>query len=114
MEEYVPYQTEHIYEETEQYIIYSVESVHHATAKRLSVKVILRYEFTWKEIADIAIQIKNRVLFYEVHQNAVSERYYKGKPANIVWCYFGYDEDDMIDPNFIGHTTWVDDTQDKE
>lgn len=114
VEEYVPYQTEHIYEETEQYIIYSVDPVHHATAKRLSVKVILRYKFSWKEIADIAMQIKNRVLFCEVHQNEVSERYYKGKPASIVWCYFGYDEDDMIDANFIGHTTWVDDKQDKE
>lgn len=114
VEEYAPYQVKQIYEETEQYIIYSVDPVHHATAKRLSVKVILRYKFSWKEIADIAMQIKNHVLLCEVYQNAVAERYYKGRPANIVWCYFGYDEDDMIDSNFIGHTTWVDDTQDKE
>lgn len=113
VEEYVPYQIKQIYEEAEQYIIYSVDPVHHATAKRLSVKVILRYKFSWKEIADIAMQIKNHVLLCEVYQNAVSECYYKGRPANIVWCYFGYDEDDMIDSNFIGHTTWVDDTQDK-
>lgn len=114
VEEYVPYQREHIYEETEQYIIYSVEPVHHATTKRFAVKVILKYVFSWEEIADIAIQIKNRVLYCDIYQNATSEKYFKGKPANIVWCYFGYDEDDMIDPNYIGHTTWVDDTQDKE
>lgn len=39
---------------------------------------------------------------------------YKGRAANIVWCYFGYDEDDMVDCNFICHSTWVDDAQDKE
>ena len=27
---------------------------------------------------------------------------------------FGYDEDDMVCPNYIGRTTWLDDTQDKE
>lgn len=45
---------------------------------------------------------------------AINEARYKGCAANIIWCYFGYDEDDMVDCNFICHSTWVDDTQDKE
>lgn len=54
------------------------------------------------------------MLYYEVHQNEIAEARHKGHAANIVWCYFGYDEDDMVDCNFICHTTWVDESQGKE
>lgn len=67
-----------------------------------------------EQIAGIATEIKNKVLYYDVYQNEIAEARYKGRAANIVWCYFGYDEDDMVDCNFICHSTWVDDTQDKE
>ena len=113
VEEYNPYQVAQIYEETDSYIIYAVEPKHHAFAKRLAVKVILRFQSTMELIADIASEIQNKVLYYEVHQNQIAEAHYRGKAANIVWCYFGYDEDDMIDGNFICHSTWVDDLQDK-
>lgn len=114
VEEYNPYKVAKIYEETDNYIIYGVEPVHHAGAKRLAVKVILRFQSSMKQIAEIATEIKNKVLYYEVHQNEIAEAYHIGKAANIVWCYFGYDEDDMVDCNFVCHTTWVDDLQDKE
>ena len=113
VEEYNPYKVAQIYEETDKYIIYSVEPSHHCLAKRLAIYVILRYESSMEQIADIASEIKEKVLYYEVHQNKIAEDMYKGKPANIVWCYFGYDEDDMIDRNFFCHTIWVDDLQDK-
>lgn len=114
VEEYNPYKVAKIYEECDNYIIYSVEPVHHGNVKRLSAKVILRYQSSMEQIAEIADEIKNKVLYYEVHQNKISETRYAGRAANIVWCYFGYDEDDMVDCNFICHTTWVDDLQDKE
>ncbi len=114
VEEYNPYQVAQIYEETDNYIIYAVEPVHHGLAKRLSVKVILRFESSMEQIAAISTEIKEKVMCYEVHQNEIAESRHKGKPANIVWCYFGYDENDMVDPNYICHTTWVDDSQDKE
>ena len=113
VEEYNPYKVAQIYEETDNYIIYTVEPSHHGLAKRLAIKVILRYESSMEQIANIASEIKEKVLYYEVHQNEIAEERYKGKPANIVWCYFGYDEDDMVDGNFVFHTTWVDDLQDK-
>lgn len=114
VEEYNPYKIAKIYEETDNYIIYSVEPVHHAEAKRLSVKVILRFQSSMEQIAEIATEIKNKVLYFEVHQNEIAEVCHKGHAANIVWCYFGYDEDDMVDCNYICHTTWVDDSQNKE
>lgn len=113
VEEYNPYKVAKIYEECDNYIIYGIEPVHQGNAKRLSVKVILRYQNSIEQIAEIADEIKNKVLYYEVHQNKIAETRYAGKAANIVWCYFGYDEDDMVDCNYICHTTWVDDLQDK-
>lgn len=114
VEEYNPYEVARIYEETDKYIIYAVEPVHHAGAKRLSVKVILRFQSSIEQIAEIAKEIKDKVCYYEVHQNEIAEAHHKGHAANIVWCYFGYDEDDMVDSNYICHTTWVDDLQDKK
>ena len=114
VEEYNPYKIAKVYEETDNYIVYKVEPVPHAGAKRLSVKVILRFQSSVEQIAEIATKIKNKVLYYEVYQNEIAEARYKGCAANIIWCYFGYDEDDMVDCNFTCHSTWVDDTQDKE
>lgn len=114
VEEYNPYKVAEIYEECDNYIIYAVEPVHHGNTKRLSVKVILRYQSSMDQIAEMANEIKSKVLYCEVHQNKIAEARYAGRAANIVCCYFGYDEDDMVDCNFICHTTWVDDSQDKE
>ncbi len=88
IEEYNPYKVTKIYEECDKYIIYDVEPVHYGNVKRLSVKVILRYQSSMEQIAEIAYEIKNKVLYYEVHQNKISEARYGGRAANIVWCYF--------------------------
>lgn len=113
VDKYEPYITKKIYLERDDYIIYDVEPVHIPAVKRLSVKVLLRYPCTKDEIAHIAKCVVKEVLYADVYKNEKSERHFMGKAANIIGCYFGYD-DDMIDPNFVFHTIWVDDTQDKE
>lgn len=113
VEEYNPYHVKTVYEETERYVLYEVAPVHTGLAKRLSAKVILRYKCSLEEIAAIADEIKEKIKYESVYQNEIAESRHKGKAANIVWCYFGYSEEDIVDGNFIGHTTWVDDSQDK-
>ncbi len=113
VEVYTPYQVETVYEETEKYILYAVEPVHNGIAKRLSAKVILRYRYSLEEIAKIANEINEKLRYAEVYQNAIAEARFRGKPTNIIWCYFGYGEEDIIDCNFVCHTTWVDEAQDK-
>lgn len=66
-----------------------------------------------EQIADIALEIQRKVLYYEIYQNEISEARHKNKAANMIWCHFGYDEDDMISGNLFCRTTWVDDLQDK-
>ena len=111
---FIPYSVKTFYEDTDEYIIYNVEAVHHASAKRYSAKVILKHPSNHYQISKYEKEIINKIKNLEIHNSQISENAMTGKPANIIWCYFGYDEDDMVDSNYICHTTWVDDTQDKE
>ena len=111
--DYKPYPQKTIFEETDKYIIYEVEPSHNAQAKRYAVKVLLKRPCTFEDISDITKEIINKAIRYEVYSNEISKIHYFGKPANIVWCYYGNDEEDMANCNYICHTTWVDDSQDK-
>lgn len=113
VEEYNPYEVEKIYEETEKYIIYEVKPMHHVNVKRLSVKVILRFQSTPEEISALTKEIRNKVLYCEVHSSENTEKRLKGKPANVVVCSFGYDESDMLHGTWAFRTIWVDFTQDR-
>ena len=113
VEEYTHYCRNRIFEETERYIIYDVEPTNSSSAKRYSAKVILKEPFSISEIGDISTDIKNRLLYEEVHKNEISERRWRGKPANIIWIYYGRDEEDMIHGHFLCRVTWVDEQQDK-
>lgn len=112
-EEYTTYEVKKIYCETDNYIIYSVEPMHRGIAKRYSVKVILKEPFLFKEMAEINHEIINKIIKVEIYQNKQMEARWIGKKANIIFCYFGRDEFDIINSNYICHTTWVDEMQDK-
>lgn len=111
--DYKSYLQENIYEETDKYIICEVKPLHHALAKRYGVKVLLKYPCTFEEISAITKEINNKAINYEVYNNKTGKNCHFGKPANIVWCYFGNDKEDMVNCNYFCHTTWVDDSQDK-
>lgn len=112
VEDYIPYQVERFYLETEKYIIYSVKSIP-ANIRRLSVKVILRYKYTVEEIADIVSEINSKVRFCNVYSNNQEELRFKNQPAQIIWCYLGQDEEDMVNCNYACRTTWTSHTQDR-
>ena len=113
VEEYNPYHVANVYEETERYIIYQVDPIY-SSIKRLSVKVILRFESSLEEIAEIANEIKDKLLYANVYPSAQAELRFKGEPARIIVYCFGYSEEDIIDCNYICNSIWVDDTQDKD
>lgn len=113
VEEYKPYKSEKIYKETDCYIIYSVEPTH-ANVKRISLKVILRFPSSAEEIANIAKKINQEALYYEVYNNEISENRWRGNPNNIIFSYYGYDEEDMTNGIFAFRSVWVDKNQDKK
>lgn len=114
VEEYMPYKIKTFFEETDNYIIYSVKPIHSSIAKRYSVSIVLKYPFSFDEIAEINLEIVGKLIGLDLYNNLNSEFRWKGKSVNIIFCYFGRDEQDMINNNYICHTTWVDDSQDKE
>ena len=100
--------------ETEQYIIYAVEPTHSSIAKRYSVKIILKKPFSFLEISQLNYEIVEKVKNQDIYQNEMQSQRWRGQPANLIFCYFGLDETDIINSNYLCHTTWADDTQDKD
>ena len=114
IEDYKPFPIAKIYFESDQYIIYDVKPMHSGNCKRYGVKVILKEPLPLEEISKVSNEIKDTVKTAEVYTNQRSSERWRAKLANIVWIYFGFDESDMIRGNFICHTTWCDDNQNKE
>lgn len=114
VEDYEPFYTSNIYIEHDKYIIYKVEPVHNGVTKRYAVKTILKEPLSIEEMGDLSLKIKEEIKDAEIYSNEITQKLFTGKLANIVWVYFGRDESDIINGNFICHTTWVDDTQNKE
>ncbi len=114
IDEYHPFYTAKIYEETEEYIIYAVEPLHTGLAKRYAVKVILKSPFSFEDISVINHEIIRKVKKVDIYQNEISQRHWLGKEANLIFCYYGRDESDILNSNYLCHTTWVDENQDKE
>lgn len=114
VQEYCAFHTAKIYEETDDYIIYAVEPLHNGLSKRYAVKVILKSPFSFEDISEITHEIINKVKKANVYQNEISQSHWQGKDANFVFCYYGRDESDIMNSNFLCHTTWADENQDKE
>ena len=113
IQEFHPFYVERVYEETERYIIYSVEPLHNRIAKRYAIKVILKQPFTFQEISIINLEIVAKTKKLDIYKNEISEQHWYVKDANLIFCYFGRDETDIINCNYICHTTWADLSQNK-
>ncbi|MBM7854184.1 hypothetical protein JOC37_000556 [Desulfohalotomaculum tongense] len=114
VEEYKPYYRKRVYEENERYVIYDVEPLHSSRAKRYTAKVILNEPFSFDEITDISIEIKEKIRYIEVYPNEKSQSCWLNKLANIIWICYGRDEGDIVNCNYICCATWVDETQDEK
>lgn len=113
VQDYTPYRIASFVDETERYYITSVEPLHNGIAKRYAVKVILKEPFSFNEIAAINQEIVNKVRRVGIFNSPIQEAHWSGKPVNIVFCYYALDELDVSNGNYICHTTWIDETQDK-
>ncbi|PEK93293.1 caspase family protein [Bacillus mycoides] len=114
VDDYKPFYTAKVYFDSDQYIIYEVEPAHTGNCKRYGVKVILKEPLSFEEISKVSIEIRGKVKTAEVYKTQQSFERWNGKLANIIWIYFGFDESDMKRSNFICHTTWCDNNQNKD
>jgi hypothetical protein len=60
------------------------------------------------------MEINQEAIYYEIFENEISEKKWKGYPNNIIFAYYGYDENDMINGTYAFRSIWVDSKQDKK
>ena len=110
VEEYRPYQVENYYEETDEYIIYSVESLHTISSKRYAVRVILRKPCDSNTISCITKEIAQKLNTCDIYKSPQMEKVHRGNKTNVIFAYFGYSEEDVVTPVFCYRSTWADTT----
>ena len=114
VEEYHPYYTEKFYLECDDYIIYAVEPLHTNQSKRYCVKVILRGEKDEQAIADITHDIVRHIRYINIFKKENFKIIHQDKPAKLIFCYFGYDEEDVHFASWKYRSVWVDIDQNKD
>ena len=107
VEEYNPYRTLSIYHETEDYILYDVKPLNILDMKRLCAFIILKNKKLSKWLPEITKEVVEQIRFADVAGSRKMEKRFKGKSAQAIWCYFGYDESDMIRSLYFAYTIWA-------
>lgn len=110
---YIPYHPKKYSAETKDYIIYSVKPSSTGSLKRLKVQIIVKNFPSFTQIANLTNQIVDKVKYLDIFNSSSSEVKWKNKKANVVFCFFGRDEQDMMFPNFFCRTVWTDKSESK-
>lgn len=111
VEEYEPYEQKEVSYVAKDYKVIKVEPISSQNDKRLCAFVILNRKMDYEELSSITDTIANDIRFEEVHSNRLGEIKFSGKPARAVWCYFGYDDDDIVNSNHWAYTIWAADDE---
>ena len=107
VEEYHPYVTQKISAETERYRLHSIKPMSTGNLKRFAAFVTLKDPDDTLLPAvtrEIVSQFKNS----DVYASLQSEKRFKGRSADAVWCYFGRDAEDIDRSNHFAYTIWTD------
>lgn len=112
--EYKPYEPEQISVENEKYIVTNVKPLSTTSEKRLSAFVILKIEASTDELVSITKEIAESIKYANVYSSEKSAALHANMPAKAVRCYFGMDENDMVNHTHAYYTIWaVDDVKSK-
>ena len=110
MEEYRPYITNKLTFETGDYIVQSVKPLSTMTQKRLAAFVLLK-DPDDTLLPSITREIAQQIRNADIYASEKSEAQLKGRSADVVWCYFGYSEEDLARGNHFAYTIWTDDEE---
>lgn len=112
--EYKTYEQKQFALERKDYIITEVKPLHSQIAKRYAVKVILKHAVTETELIRINAEIVRTVRGLNIYKSVREENRWKKRPANLVFIYYGHSVEDVAQGLYEFHTTWADETQNKE
>ena len=106
VEEYHPYTPEKITAETDTYLLLSVKPHSTGNLKRFAAFIILkRADDTM--LPAITKEIVSQFRNSDVYASESSEQRFKGRSADAIWCYFGYDDEDIQRSNHFAYTIWA-------
>ncbi len=115
VEAYRPYVPQQVQLETERYALHGVRSLDNGQQRRLAAFVRLKYgtESDWDAaaLADITREIAEKLRHAGVYRSEKDERKNRGRQAQVIWCYFGMDELDMLRSIYLAHTIWAADEE---
>lgn len=94
---------------TEKYTITTVKPLHTVSEKRFSVFVMTEKKESAAVLSEYTKEIVAKVRFEDVYSSRNSEQRFYGRPAQVVWCYFGCDDNDIANHNFYAHSVWATD-----
>ena len=105
--DYHPYLPRQINFETRDYILCSVKPLSSQIEKRLSAFIITKGKTDHKVLVRITKDVVRRIRYADIYRDKNEENRYKGKPAQVIWCYFGKDESDIIRSVHYAYTIWA-------
>lgn len=108
VEEYEEYKPKTVTYIEDDYNIIEVKPLSTLSIKRLCAFVKIKPYVIIDKLPAITNEIVERVKNEEVYSTAASEALFRGSPARAIWCYFGYDDEDMVNHLYIAHTVWAD------
>lgn len=106
-----PYVSKPVYSENDFYIIYSVKSLHTANIKRLCAFVLLKPAADISDLPQITKKIVRAIKNKNIYASKTWKRRFFKRSAQVVWCYFGRDESDMMRGCYFAHTVWAKDPE---
>ena len=113
VEEYHPYVPQKVFFETEDFTVHHVKPLSTGTQKRLAAFVILKKDDD-SVLPEVTRQIVSQILYTDVYSSKQSELRFRGRPADVIWCYFGHDETDLARSNHFAYTIWAGDEKLRE
>ena len=105
VEEYHPYVTQKVFFETADFTVHHVKPLSTGSQKRLAAFVILKKDDD-SIIPEVTRHIASQILYSDVYSSRQSEMRFHGRPADVIWCYFGHDEADLVRGNHFAYTIW--------
>ena len=108
VQEYHPYIPQQITMETQDYSLRFVKPLSTNLLKRLAAFVILKGSDD-SSLPRITRQIADQIKGADVYASRKSEEQLKGRNADVIWCYFAYDEEDIQRSNHFAYTIWTED-----
>ncbi len=105
--EYTQYETKKISWVQEEYTVYAVEPLSSLEEKRLSVFIVVNSKCSLESISKYTQAIAKKLRYADVYSTESSERRFIGKKAVAIWCYFGYDQEDIVNHIYFAHSIWA-------